>query len=49
MGSVGCVLLSHAVKRGYWEARELHTAPSLLPKRGLKVGLGDLAGLFQPK
>lgn len=49
MGSVGCVLLSHVVKRGSREARELHTTPSLLPNRGLKVGLGDVGGIFQPK
>lgn len=49
MGSVGCVLLGHVVKRGYQEARELLTAPPLLPNQGLKLGLPDLGGLFQPK
>lgn len=49
MGSVGCVLLGHVVKCGYQEARELLTAPSLLPNQGLKVGLCDPGGLFQPK
>lgn len=49
MGSVGCVLLTHVVKRGYQEARELLTTPSLLPSQGLKVGLQDLGSLFQPK
>lgn len=46
---MGCVLLSHVAKRGYQEARELLSTPSLLPNQGLKVGLSDLGGLSQPK
>lgn len=49
MGSVGCVLLTHVVKRGYQGAHELLTAPALLPNQGLKVGLRDHGGLFRPK